>query len=88
MFFILPLIATALSAAAALPGDWARRRAGSTASQLTHLLNLAGLATTLALLVTVGGAHGLLGIGAIAGSLAQGQMLADSAATRIWGTAR
>jgi len=87
MFFVIPAIATVLSAAVALPADWARRRSGSKVAQLLQLSSAAGILAAVALIVTVGHVHGVLGIGMVLGSIAQGQMLADGAASRIWGTA-
>lgn len=88
MFLVIPLLATILSAAVALPADWARRRAGSTTASLLQLISGAGILIAIALLVTDGRVHGVLGVGMILGSVAQGQMLADGAASRLWGAAR
>lgn len=88
MFLVIPLLATILSAAAALPADWARRRADSTTASLLQLISGASVLAALAVLITDGTVHGVLGVGMILGSVAQGQMLADGAASRLWGATR
>ena len=88
MFLVIPLLATIVSAAAALPADWARRHAGSTTASLLQLISGAGILATIALLVSAGSVHGLLGVGMVLGAVAQGQVLADGAASRLWGTVR
>lgn len=88
MLIVTALIALALSAAAALPGDWARRRASTTTEQLAQLGNATGVIATVALLIALDGARGFAGITILAVALIAGQILADTTASRLWGTTR
>jgi hypothetical protein len=84
MLIATALLALALSAGVALPGDWARRRSTETTADLANLLNVAGVITAVALIATIGGTHGLVGIAAVVIAIAAGQMLANRLADQLW----
>jgi len=71
-------------AAAAFPGDWARRR-GSAIEPFVQLADAAGIAGLIAGLAAVGLIYDAVGAVALVPGLVSGQLAADRVATSAWG---
>ena len=83
MFTATFFITLALSVAAALPGDWARRQSSR---EVANALNLAnGRLAIIALAAGLGLAHGLGQMLGLLSGIGTGQQLADTTASRKWG---
>jgi hypothetical protein len=85
MIELLAVITLAGSALAALPGDWARRRATATETP-AQLANAAVVVALIVGLSAAGLVHGLAGVVALVVGLAAGQYAADRYANRRWGS--
>ena len=85
MFTATFLIALALSAVAALPGDWARRHSSRDVANALNLANGIALVAIIALAARLGLAHGLGQMLGLLSGIGTGQQLADTAASRKWG---
>ena len=84
MIILVALLAFAGSALAALPGDWARRRATATET-LAQLLNAGAVVALIVALATAGVVHGAAGVAALVVGLVGGQYTADRFAGHRWG---
>ena len=85
MFTATFFIALALSAAVALPGDWARRHSRREVANALNLANGMTLIAIIALAAGLGLAHGLGQMLGLLSGIGTGQQLADAAANRKWG---
>ncbi|MFZ0973869.1 MAG: hypothetical protein WAN22_16680 [Solirubrobacteraceae bacterium] len=85
MFTATFFIALALSAVAALPGDWARRHSSREVANALNLANGIALVAIIALAAGLGLAHGLGQMLSLLSGIGTGQQLADAAANRTWG---
>jgi hypothetical protein len=81
MFALTFIIALAISALAALPGDYARRRHGNA----FNVVSAAGVLIAIGSIAALGYPHGFAGIAVLVLGLAAGQQLADTVASRRWG---
>jgi hypothetical protein len=85
MIVLVAALALAGSALAALPGDWARRRAVP-AQTLAQLANAGAVVAIIAALAASGVVHGASGAVALVMGLVAGQYLADRFASHLWGS--
>lgn len=84
---IFVALALALSAVAALPGDWARRHSSREVANALNLANGIALVAIIALAAGLGLAHSLGEMLGLLSGIGSGQQLADAAASRKWGHA-
>jgi hypothetical protein len=85
MFTATFFTALALSAVAALPGDWARRHSIREVANAFNLANGIALVAIIALAAGLGLAHGLGEMLGLLSGIGTGQQFADAAANRTWG---